>query len=120
MPNSLFQPIFVHDLVGIIHYSIINSTFDNQVLEIGGPKVYTLNQIIRLTCSVMNKKRIVLPLNKKLSLIQGYLGEIIPFDIISRDNIFSMEVPSISENNFLKKVDMNLKSVEEIIPMYIR
>ena len=93
-PHTKFQPIWVEDLARMIAIGIGNRDFFGATLLAGGPRVYTLADIVRLI--VGNRRRLILPLNRPLSFAFAWLMEQIPFvNLLTRDNCRSMSLDSI-------------------------
>jgi len=98
-PNAKFQPIYVKDLVDIIILSINDKKSFGKSYNIAGPKVYNFIEIIKLIATVDKKKLLIVPLNRLLSNIMVTIIELLPYKIITKDNLKSMELENITEIN---------------------
>ena len=98
-PKAKFQPIYVKDLVHIIERTLYDKNSYNKKLNLGGPDVLSFIEILHLIKSSQDKKNILVPLNKSLSYLFVRILELLPFKIITRDNLRSMEIDNISPIN---------------------
>ncbi len=98
-PKAKFQPIYVKDLVHIIERTLYDKNSYNKKLNLGGPNVLSFIEILHLIKSSQDKKNILVPLNKSLSYLFVRILELLPFKIITRDNLKSMEVDNTSPIN---------------------
>jgi len=53
------QPVFVDDVAAAVAAGIESPAADNQTLEIGGPDVLTMKEIVRTALDVMGKRRVL-------------------------------------------------------------
>lgn len=118
-PNAKFQPIYVEDVARTVVQSIDHKKTFGQTYELAGPRVYTLREIIKLVAKQLNKKRLIIGLNDGLSYLQAAAMECLPVKLMTRDNVRSMQVDSISSGDFPDYVDFKPSSLESILPSYI-
>jgi len=57
--NSLLQPIWIEDLVSCLAWSIEHDECLNAVVEIGGPEHLTINDVLKLMMSSMDRSRYI-------------------------------------------------------------
>ena len=98
-PNAKFQPIYVKDLVDIIILSITDNKSFGKTYNVAGPKAYNFIEIIKLIAKVDKRKVLIVPLNKLLSNIMVTLIELLPYKIITKDNLKSMELDNVVDIN---------------------
>ena len=98
-PNAKFQPIYVKDLIDIIILSINDNKSFGKTYNVAGPKAYNFIEIIKLIAKVDKRKVFIVPLNKLLSNIIVTLIELLPYKIITKDNLKSMELDNVVDIN---------------------
>ncbi|MGB1086309.1 MAG: complex I NDUFA9 subunit family protein [Methylophilaceae bacterium] len=98
-PKSKFQPIAVHDLVSIINASISDKKTYKKTYNLGGPKSYTFFELLKVITDSLNKKRLFIPLSKKLSYLMVCFLELSPIKLITRDNLKSMQLDNVTPVN---------------------
>ncbi|MBM5782524.1 MAG: complex I NDUFA9 subunit family protein [Pelagibacterales bacterium] len=118
--KSKFQPIYVEDLTSIICNSVDNLKVKGKCYEIGGNKVYSFKELLELVLSYVGKERKFINISFcQASLIAVFL-EIFTKKILTKDQVELLKTDNIlSEDSFKKDFQINLKSIEEIVPTYI-
>ena len=122
LTKTKFQPIYLNDLIRII-FSCIDMSKNKKkyVYECVGPEVFTLYEIIKFSGIYSGRKAMVVPLPKFIGLVQAFILEKMPGPtLMSRDNIASMEVPSIASDN--KEFVFNLEnptSLHKVAPGFL-
>lgn len=94
-PEARFQPVYVGDVVRVILAALASPAAAGKCYELGGPKVYTLRQLVAFVCEATHRRRLVIGLPDGLSYLQAMLLEFSPVPLMTRDNYFSMQVPSV-------------------------
>ena len=97
--SSLFQPIYIGDLIRIIEFCIENPSKNHSNYDCVGPEVYTLGELVNLAGNISNRKKPVIPLPNFIARVQALLMEKLPGPtLLSRDNLDSASIPNIAQN----------------------
>lgn len=118
-PEAKFQPVWVEDVASCFVESISNIATYGQTYELAGPKVYTFRALAKVVMNVLHVQRPIIGLNDILSYVQAFMMELMPIKMMSRDNVRSMEVDSVSEQDFPVIFNLSPTAVETIIPQYL-
>lgn len=118
-PEAKFQPIWVEDVASVFVNSIHNADTYANSYDLVGPKVYSLRELVQKTMQVIGKKRFIIGLSDKLSYLQAWFMEWLPVKLMTRDNVRSMEVDSISKEVMAKEIMISLMPLEVVMPEYI-
>jgi NADH dehydrogenase len=118
-PNAKFQPVWVEDVASCFAASIQNTQTYGQVYELAGPKVYSFRELVQQVMITLKVKRPIIGLCDKLSYAQAFMMELLPVKLMSRDNVRSMEVDSVSQQPFPAIFDVVPASLEAVIPEYL-
>ncbi len=118
-PHAKFQPIWVENVVSCIVNALEDSVTYDKVYELGGPQVYTLQELVTKVMTVLNKPRPIIGLNDRLSFLQGWAMELSPIPLMSRDNIRSMQVDNVTGQNNAHALGVTLMPLEAIVPEYL-
>ena len=118
-PNAKFQPIWVEDVASCFAASIQNTQTYGQVYELAGPKVYSFRELVQQVMITLGIKRPIIGLCNSLSYAQAFMMELLPVKLMSRDNVRSMEVDSVSQQPFPTIFDVVPASLEAVIPEYL-
>lgn len=118
-PNAKFQPIWVEDVASCFVASLENTATRGQVYELAGPNVYTLRTLVQIIMRTLHIKRPIIGLNDTFSYMQAIMMELLPVKLMSRDNVRSMEVDSVSKHPLPEVLGVQPVALEAIIPSYL-
>jgi NADH dehydrogenase len=118
-PNAKFQPVWVEDVASCFVASIQNTQTYGQVYELAGPKVYSFRQLVQQVMTTLGTKRPIIGLCDRLSYAQAFMMELLPVKLMSRDNVRSMEVDSVSEQPFPAVFGVEPAPLQAVIPEYL-
>ena len=119
-PNAKFQPIYVEDVSMALVKALDDKRTFGKAYELAGPKIYSLQELIQLVAKTANKNRLIIGLNDQLSYLQAWAMELLPVKMMTRDNLLSMEVDSISGQQSLDYFEFRPKALEAVLPTYIQ
>lgn len=118
-PNAKFQPVWVEDVASCFVSSLENIATYGQTYELAGPKVYTFRALLQQIMRTLEIQRPVIGLNNALSYLQALLMEFLPVKLMSRDNLKSMEVDSVSHQPFPAVFALEPTELEAVLPEYL-
>jgi len=118
-PDAKFQPIWVEDVASVFVNSLENADTYGKSYELVGPKVYSLRELVEKTMDVMACKRMIIGLSDKLSYLQAWFLEWLPVKLMTRDNVRSMEIDSVSDKPMAAEIKVPLMSLEVVMPEYL-
>ncbi|MDI1299211.1 complex I NDUFA9 subunit family protein [Methylotenera sp.] len=118
-PDAKFQPVWVEDVASCFVASIANDATYGQVYELAGPKVYTFRELVKSVMNALQVQRPIIGLNDTLSYAQAFMMELMPVKLMSRDNVRSMEIDSVSEQAFPTVFNITPTAMETVIPQYL-
>ncbi len=104
--HSRFQPVAVNDVVMAIDQSIELDSTIKQSIDLAGPKVYTLKELVEFAGRTVNRKPIVIPIPHSLGYLQALAFEHLPGKtLMSRDNLASMTTDNVLEGTHQPLID---------------
>jgi len=118
-PNAKFQPIWVDDVADIFVKSLENTATYGKTYELGGPNVFSLQELITKVMEVVGKKRPIFGLNNSFSYMQALALECLPGKLMTRDNVHSMEVDNVTEGPLALELGVKLTPLEAVIAEYL-
>jgi uncharacterized protein YbjT (DUF2867 family) len=120
-PDARFQPVFVGDLADALVNSIdLDLTLD-MTYDVVGPHAYTLEELVRFVGVVIGHPRKIIRLPAALAHLQAVGFEMMPGNPpITRDNLASMTLDSVSDVRLPPELGVQLTSLEAIAPEYLR
>lgn len=118
-PNAKFQPIWVEDVASCFVSCIENIDTYGKTYALAGPKVYTFKALLKTIMQTINITRPIIGLNDTLSYAQAFMMELLPVKLMSRDNVKSMEIDSVSNAPFPAIFGITPTALEAVIPEYL-
>ena len=118
-PDAKFQPIWVEDVAQCFVNALDNTATYGKTYELGGPTIYTLRKLVQKVMTVLGKQRPIIGLNDTLSMAQGFMLELMPIKLMTRDNIRSMQVDNICSATIAPELDVVATSLDVVVPEYL-
>lgn len=118
-PDAKFQPIWVEDVAQCFVNALENTATYGKIYELGGPKIYTLRELLQNVMTILGKQRPIIGLNDKLSLAQAYMMELMPIKLMSRDNVRSMQVDNVCSTAIAPELSVTPTSMDVVVPAYL-
>tara|TARA_B100000959_G_scaffold90179_1_gene95856 strand:- start:433 stop:837 length:405 start_codon:yes stop_codon:yes gene_type:complete len=109
--NYKFQPIFVNDIARAILKAIETKNNEGKIYEIGGEKIISFGDMIKLILKIIGKKRLVVEMPMTLAKIQSALLGLLPIPpILTKDQCLILsEKDNVVSDNHLSIEDLNIK-----------
>jgi uncharacterized protein YbjT (DUF2867 family) len=99
-PDARFQPVHVGDVARAMVAALDDAQTRGKVYELCGPQAYTMKQLVEYVCAATGRRRLIVGLSDRLSYLQARLMEWTPGPLMTRDNYYSMQVPSVCSGSF--------------------
>jgi NADH dehydrogenase len=115
-PDARFAPVYVGDVSEAFVNALENAASFGKRLELCGPDIYTLKQLVEYTARMLGTKRLVLPLSQGLSEAMAKVMQYAPGTPLTPDNVKSMQLDSVCTENGFAVFDMTPQSVQCIMP----
>ena len=119
--KTRFQPIYVGDVADAIVAGLTRSDSAGQIYEIGGPKTYSFEELLRYMLDVIGKRRVLLGLPFGLASLQARFMELLPVPPLTRDQVELLKSDNIVGEDALTLADLDLTPtpIELIVPDYL-
>jgi uncharacterized protein YbjT (DUF2867 family) len=100
------QPVFIGDVGRIVAQAATAPEAANQLFELGGPEVMSMNQVLRTGLDVMGRKRMILHQPLFVGRLLGKLMSLQPFVTppLSADAVDFISLPAVADNTNLMQV----------------
>jgi NADH dehydrogenase len=99
-PDARFQPVHVGDVVKAMLASLEDRSSFGRRYDLCGPRQYTLRELLRFVCAATGRRRLIVGLPDFAANLQAWAMELLPVKLLTRDNLRSMQVPSVSDQPF--------------------
>jgi len=116
-PDARFQPVYVGDVAEAFVAALSELDSHGRSYELGGPREYTLRQIVQHVCEWTGRRRLVIGLPDTLSYIQAWFLEKLPMQLMSVDNVRSMKAANTTQSRF--PFGMQPQALEAVAPGYL-
>ena len=90
-----------------------------QRFELGGPRIYTLAELVGLVRDRLELKRMIVGLPGPLSYLQALVMELVPGKPFSSDNYRSLLVDNVTASDGLAALGIQASSLEAVVPTYL-
>ena len=121
-PDINFQPVFVNDIAKAVVKLLEINDKASQIYEMGGPKIYSFEDLMNLMLKTLNRRRILIKLNPRLMMIPGYFFDFLPkppftldqMKLLMTDNIVNTKMPSFHN------LDIQASDLEVLLPKILK
>lgn len=119
-PDARMQPIHVDDVAQCFVRSVSRHDTFGCSYDLGGPRIYTLYEIVQFINDIAETDRRIVPLRDWQARIQASILEWVPGKPFSLDNLRSLEVDSVCQPPCPLPFDIDPRSMETVVPVYLR
>lgn len=119
-PEARFQPVYVGDVAQAFVNALALPHLGGKVFELGGPRQYTLRELVRLSGWYSGHPRPVIGLPDALGWLQAFVLEHLPGKLMSRDNVASMQVDNVLLGPIAPELHLTPRALEDVVPGYLR
>jgi NADH dehydrogenase len=119
--KTRFQPIYVGDVADAIVAGLERGEAAGKTYEIGGPKVYSFEELLRYMLDIIGKKRLLIDLPFGMASLQARFMELLPVPPLTRDQVELLKTDNIVADDALALADLGLTPtpIELIVPTYL-
>jgi len=116
---SRFQPIWVEDVARCFVTALEDSRTFRQSYDLCGPRVYTLEELVRYSAATSGHPRRVMRLPHAIARMQAFTFEHLPGKLLTRDNLRSMTVDNVCDGPFPAVFGFVPSAIEAVVPEYL-
>jgi uncharacterized protein YbjT (DUF2867 family) len=119
--RQAMQPVFIDDVGRVVADCALEAGARNQVFELGGPEVMTMDAVFRSALEMMGKRRPILHQPVVAGKLIGRLASILPSPPLTADSIDFITAPAVADNtNVLRILNPRLTPLREGLATYLK
>lgn len=99
--DQKINPVFVSDVARLVAEIAEGPAADGAIIEIGGPAILTMDEVIRAVMRVIGCKKPIVHVPASLAKLGGLLLELVPGQLFSRDAVDFVTQPAVADNSEL-------------------
>jgi len=117
-----FEPVYVGDVAEAVARVISNGRAGREIIELGGPGLYTFRELVELALRQVGRERWVLSLSENVALVLAFFLKFMPNPLLTRDQVYLLRNDSITSRASTKLVDLGIRAtpLEAILSRYLR
>ena len=117
--QTRFQPVYVADVAEAVEKALADDATAGRTFELGGPRVYSFADLMRLLLDQIGRRRLLLPMPFALARMKAWFLEKLPVPPLTRDQVTLLETDNVCSVNGLPELGIRPTAVEAIIPTYL-
>ena len=107
--KTKFMPIHCSDLTDVI-MEVIEKRINSEIIECGGPEIISFKQILITLSSLINKKRLILPVPLFIGSFIAKFMEILPKPLLTTDQLRLLNYDNVYSNKYLTNSKIGVPS----------
>jgi NADH dehydrogenase len=117
-----FQPVYVGDVADAIMTALQNPACLGRTYELGGPRRYTMRQIMETVLQHTGRQRLILPLPFEVGGLVGLVLQNLPSPMLTLDQMRQLWTDNVVSGDLpgLEALGIAPTPVEAILPSYLR
>jgi NADH dehydrogenase len=119
--TTKFQPVYVRDVAAAIVACLEQDGTAGQTYELGGPRSYTLREIMQLTLQQTGRKKRLVPVSWGLAAFEAKLLGLLPKPPLTSDQVTQLKIDNVVGAGAKTLADLGITPTpaELILPSYL-
>lgn len=119
--RTRFQPVYVDDVAAAIEAALEREDAPGRTYELGGPEVYSFEELLREMLDVIGRRRMLVPVPSGLARLQAAVLECLPVPPLTRDQLALLQVDNVVAEGAAGLADLGVTPtpIELIMPQYL-
>lgn len=116
-----FQPVYVGDVAECIVRALTEPKAIGKVYELGGPRRYTLKEVLELILGITGQKAVLVPLPFGVAKLQAAFLKFLPTPPLTPDQVKLLRVDNVVRGGKPGLADLGITPVaaEAVLPTYL-
>ena len=117
--GTRFAPVHVADVAEAFARALDDKATFGKRLELCGPRIYTLQQLVEYTAATLGLRRRIIALPDAVARLQARLLEYAPGKPFTMDNYYSLQHDSVCHKPGWSLLGISPAPVEAVVPLYL-
>ena len=120
--SARFQPVYVGDVAEATARVLAKEPRTKDVIELGGPRIYSFRELIELTLQQVGRRRFVTSIPDRIAIAMALLLGLMPDPPITTDQVRLLRRDNIASPTSQELADLDIvpTPLEAILPQYLR
>ncbi len=123
--HTRFQPVYVADVAAAAVKALEDESLSGQVLELGGPEVWTFRELMEFMLMVIRRRRLLVSVPFGLAKAMAWPAQFLPgppltpdqVKMLMKDNVVSEKAKA--EGRTLEGIGIEPDGIEAVVPDYL-
>ena len=107
--RTKFTPIHCSDLTDII-YNLVITNNNSKIIECVGPEVISFKEIVERLLSLIDKKRLLVPMPYYFALISAKIFQLLPNPLLTEDQLKLLKYNNVLSGKYKSNFDIGMPS----------
>ena len=119
--KTRFQPVYVGDVAAAVMAVLDDPAAVGQAYELGGPRVYSFAELMRLVVTTIERRRMLVPVPFAIGGLQAMFLELLPRPPLTRDQLKQLKSDNVvgADVPGLAALGIEPTAVEALLPTYL-
>jgi len=119
--RTKFQPVYVGDVAAAVEKVLGDPATAGKTYELGGPRVYSFADLLRLMLSEIGRCRLLIPMPFALARLKATFLQLLPVPPLTVDQVRLLQRDNVVSPQALTLKDLGLPAtaVEAVLPTYL-
>jgi uncharacterized protein YbjT (DUF2867 family) len=119
--KTRFQPVYVGDVAAAVAKALEDAGTIGKTYELGGPRVYTFQELLRLMLTEIGRSRALIPMPFALATLKASVLQLLPVPPLTVDQVRLLKHDNVVAPQALTFKDLGLEAiaVEAVLPTYL-
>jgi NADH dehydrogenase len=119
--GTKFQPVHVGDVADAVIAGLTRADVEGRVFELGGPKVWTMRQLLAWILAQTGRRRMLLDVPGAVAQVQARVLECLPGKLLTRDQLILLRRDNVVAPGAagLEALGIAPLAVEQVVPAYL-
>ncbi|MBL8709480.1 MAG: complex I NDUFA9 subunit family protein, partial [Rhodospirillaceae bacterium] len=119
--HTKFQPVYVGDVAAAVEKVLNDPATAGRTYELGGPRVYSFADLLRLMLSEIGRCRLLIPMPFALARLKAAFLQLLPVPPLTVDQVRLLQRDNVVSPQALTLKDLGLPATaaEAVLPTYL-